>query len=58
MMSERRIRDLIMTRPSTETLKQAAVENGMITLKEDGLDKVKKGITSIEEVVRVVTEQE
>jgi type IV pilus assembly protein PilB len=30
------------------------VEQGMMTLREDGLEKARRGITSIEEVLRVV----
>jgi general secretion pathway protein E len=32
---------------------QKAVENGMTTLRLDGLDKVRRGITTYEEVLRV-----
>lgn len=34
-------------------LKEAALQEGFVTLFEDGIDKVKRGITSIEEVFRV-----
>ena len=36
------------------TIKAVAVEQGMITLRDDGLEKVRLGLTSIEEVARVV----
>jgi len=39
--------------PSFE-LQQAAVSRGMRTLRRDALDKVKQGVTSLEEVDRVV----
>jgi type IV pilus assembly protein PilB len=42
---------------SAQQLKDMAIKNKMISLKVDGLDKVKQGITTIEEVLRV-TEQE
>lgn len=42
---------------SAQELKEQAIKNNMISLKADGLDKVKQGITTIEEVLRV-TEQE
>jgi type IV pilus assembly protein PilB len=33
-------------------LNRAAVEQGMITLREDGLVKVRKGITTLDEVIK------
>ncbi len=47
------IRDLIMNRASAEHIKRAAIAGGMKTLREDGLDKVRNGITTPEEVIRV-----
>ena len=44
----------VARRPSSE-LKAAAIKNGMVTMKQDGLIKALKGITSINEVLRVVT---
>ncbi|RQD74024.1 MAG: type II/IV secretion system protein, partial [Candidatus Syntrophonatronum acetioxidans] len=52
-MSEN-IQKMILSRSSTNVIKQAAVEEGMITLRQDGLLKVKKGITSLEELLRVI----
>jgi len=46
------IRDLILDRAATSEIQQAARRQGMLTLREDGLIKVKKGITTIEEVLR------
>ncbi len=45
---------LILNRSSTNEIKAAAVEEGMITLRQDGLQKVKEGHTSLEELLRVV----
>ena len=39
---------------SALAISKVALEQGMITLREDGLRKVKAGITSIEEILRVV----
>ncbi len=47
------IRDLIQQRVTTGTLKAAAVAAGMKTLRQDGWRKVKAGIISLGEVVRV-----
>ena len=50
------IRRLITKKSSSEEIKEKARENGMRFLNEDGLDKVKSGITTIEEVLRVTEE--
>lgn len=39
---------------STEKIRSAAIRNGMRTLKQDGLDKAFQGVTSLEEVRRVL----
>jgi type IV pilus assembly protein PilB len=46
------IRDMIIERASTSAIKKTGVEEGMLTLREDGLDKFKTGLTSLEEVLR------
>ncbi len=48
------IQKLIVENGSSETIKKLAIEQGMITLRHDGMAKVKAGITSIEEILRVV----
>lgn len=52
------IRDMILKRARESELKQAARESGLRTLREDGLEKVMQGITSLEEVVRVTVGDE
>jgi type IV pilus assembly protein PilB len=52
-MSEE-IERLTVERASAESIKAVAVQQGMMTLRDDGLEKVRMGITSIEEVARVV----
>jgi type IV pilus assembly protein PilB len=47
------IRELIMKRASIKEMKDKATELGMRTLREDGIGKVIKGITTIDEVLRV-----
>jgi general secretion pathway protein E len=47
------IRELVMKRATIKEMKDKAVELGMRTLREDGIEKVKKGITTIDEVLRV-----
>jgi type IV pilus assembly protein PilB len=51
-----KLRRLITTKSTEDQLREAAVAGGMITLGEDGLAKVKSGITTPEELLRVVTE--
>jgi type IV pilus assembly protein PilB len=46
------LRRMILAGASTEELKQTAVEQGMITLREDGLLKVRKGVTTLDEVIK------
>jgi type IV pilus assembly protein PilB len=46
------LRRHILRGASTEEVQQAAVEEGMLTLRMDGLVKVKRGVTTLEEVVK------
>ena len=46
------IRELILIGASALELRKKAVDDGMITLRESGLHKVRNGITTLEEVVR------
>ena len=48
------INDLIVKGASVQELRNACRANGMRTLQEDGIKKVVEGITTIEEVMRVV----
>lgn len=54
MVLDGRLRDLILRRASTGELGRAATEAGMVRLREDGLAKAARGITSVEEVLRTV----
>lgn len=45
------IRDLIQAKADAETITKKAIEEGMTTMLEDGLVKVKLGITTIDEVL-------
>jgi type IV pilus assembly protein PilB len=47
------IRSLVIQRASAAAVGEVAIEQGMRRLRDDGLDKVKHGVTTIEEVVRV-----
>jgi type IV pilus assembly protein PilB len=46
------LRRQILKGASTEELREAAVSEGMLTLRMDGMVKVKRGVTTLEEVVK------
>lgn len=50
------IRKLVIKRVSSEEIMRAGVANGMLPLFKDGINKASGGITTIEEVLRVVKE--
>ena len=52
------LRPLIMNRAPATTIAARAMENGMRTLRTDGWNKVKAGVTTIEEVLRVTQIEE
>jgi type IV pilus assembly protein PilB len=54
MQMNEEIERLTVERASADAIRAAAAAQGMISLREDGLEKVRMGITSIEEVARVV----
>ena len=54
MLINEEIQDLVVRRAPLSEVKAAALANGMKTLKMDGFEKVKMGITTVEEVMRVV----
>jgi type IV pilus assembly protein PilB len=46
------IRDLIVVGATAMEIKRKALEEGMLTLRMSGLEKIRQGITTIEEVLR------
>ena len=46
------VRELIMMGANSVELRKKAIEEGMLTLRMSGLEKIKQGITTIEEVLR------
>ena len=48
-----RINKLISQQATTEQIEAQAIEDGMITMLEDGFIKAKTGITTISEILRV-----
>jgi type II secretion system protein E len=53
LLTSEEIRSLAHDRKSTWEIKQAAIRNGMVTLREDGWKKVLAGRSTVEEVTRV-----
>jgi type IV pilus assembly protein PilB len=48
-----RIREMIVDRRPTSEIKRVAREEGMVTLRESGLNKIREGITSVKEINKV-----
>jgi type IV pilus assembly protein PilB len=46
------LRKLIMAEAATDDLREAAIREGMLTLRMDGLKKIERGVTTIEEVIK------
>ncbi len=46
------VRELILIGASALELRKKSIEDGMITLRESGLQKIRNGVTTIEEVLR------
>lgn len=53
LVSNDRVRALAAKKAPTNEIKNAAIEEGMTTLRMDGWEKVLKGLTTIDEVLRV-----
>jgi type II secretion system protein E len=53
MINTDELKDLIVQRTNANTLRQVALRNGMITLRQDGWKKVEAGVTTVDEVARV-----
>ena len=51
------IREMIIENESIDAIRNYAVSKGMKTLRDDGMEKYKNGVTSMEEVARVTTEE-
>ncbi|MBL7069191.1 MAG: Flp pilus assembly complex ATPase component TadA [Candidatus Omnitrophica bacterium] len=54
LMIDEKIKNLIIGKASADEIRKAAIEKGMRNLLQDGEDKIKKGITTPEEVLRVM----
>ncbi len=50
-----RIEDLAVEKAPSNVIAEQAIKDGMITMKQDGIIKALKGITTVDEVIRVTT---
>jgi len=57
MITNEEIRQLILEKASADIIRQKAISQGMQVLRIDGLQKIKQGLTTIEEVLRVTQEE-
>jgi type IV pilus assembly protein PilB len=53
MTIDDRLEELVVARATGTEMRQAALAAGMVSLREDGWNKVTQGLTTIEEVLRV-----
>ena len=56
MPVDEEIKELVLRRAPATEIREVAIGRGMRTLRESGIVKVKKGITTVEEVLRVTAE--
>lgn len=47
------LRDMVTRNPDVNHLRKLCRERGLVTLRQDGLDKVQRGLTTIDEILRV-----
>ena len=50
------IRELVMARSNAQKIKEAAIRDGMKTMLQNGIEKALAGVTSLEEVLRIIHE--
>jgi len=58
MLMSPKIRELTFNSSPTEEIRRMAIGEGMKTLYWDGIDKVLRGVTTLEEVLRVAKQSE
>ena len=52
MTMGQKVRDLVLSGAGTDRVREAAIANGMTTLAHNGLEKIRSGVTTIEEVLK------
>jgi len=58
MLMNNALREMVIQKASSQQIKKKAIECGMRTLRQDGWDKIAKGLTTVEEVLRVTQQEE
>lgn len=58
LVMDEAIRKLILSRASAGQIKAQAQKNGMLSMRMDGIQKAEKGVTTLEEVLKVTSEEE
>ncbi len=53
LVLDEEIRQMIMARAPASLVRSCAIKNGMKTLHQDGWDKIRRGLTTLSEVIRV-----
>jgi type IV pilus assembly protein PilB len=53
MVMDDAMRDIVTSNPDVNQLRKLARERGLVSLREDGLKKVIKGLTTVDEILRV-----
>jgi len=53
MLMDEEVRRLILSNSDATQIRKAAIQGGMISMRADGIEKVKQGVTTISEVLRV-----
>ena len=53
MVMDDAMRDIVTRNPDVNMLRKLAREKGLVTLREDGFRKVLKGLTTVDEILRV-----
>ncbi|HEY7115570.1 MAG TPA: ATPase, T2SS/T4P/T4SS family [Tepidisphaeraceae bacterium] len=53
MVMDDSLRDVVTANPDVTQLRKLCRERGLVTLRQDGFDKVMKGMTTVDEILRV-----
>ena len=55
MVLSDRLKEMVVNLASEAEIAKVAIEEGMLTLRQSGLEKVRSGLTSVQEVSRVAS---
>ena len=53
MVMDDALRDMVTRNPDVTQLRKLCRERGLVTLRQDGFEKVMKGLTTVDEILRV-----